>query len=161
VVQGFPCKKRLADILTHDINEWIAHSLKHPGERTGEPVLPARPTLNSTGEASSTPPRPLVVLLLDPIAKVFDGVANLVFDGTDTFTKVTGRFVRDPFVVKCGVVRQIPDTLLDFALDRLGLAGNLILVQHGTFLPRGKRTCSFHCKPAATDHGWDALLPGK
>lgn len=33
--------KRLSDILTHDINEWIARNLKQASSRTGKPVSPA------------------------------------------------------------------------------------------------------------------------
>lgn len=33
--------KRLSDILTHDINEWIARNLKQDSTRTGKPVSPA------------------------------------------------------------------------------------------------------------------------
>lgn len=33
--------KRLSDILTHDINEWIVRSLKQPSTSTGKPVSPA------------------------------------------------------------------------------------------------------------------------
>lgn len=33
--------KRLADVVTHDINEWISRSLSQPSVRTGEPVSPA------------------------------------------------------------------------------------------------------------------------
>lgn len=34
-------KRKLSEIITHDVNEWISRSLKQPSSRTGKPVRPA------------------------------------------------------------------------------------------------------------------------
>jgi hypothetical protein len=81
--------------------------------------------MRGQGRLLASPP---VILALQLLAYVFDGLSDLAATASKSFLDVAGRFVGDPFVMKALVVGQITCGLLDLALDLLGFAIDLVFV---------------------------------
>src|SRR6185312_4890092 len=78
------------------------------------------------GRAASQPCP--VILALQLLTNILNGFAHSAAAASEPFLDVSGRFVSDPLVMKAFVVSQIACGLLNFSLQLLGLAIDLVFV---------------------------------
>src|SRR3954465_7074091 len=69
-----------------------------------------------------------VILALQLLTDILNGFAHSATPASETFLDISARFVGDPLVMKAFVVGQIACGLLNFALQLLGLAIDLVFV---------------------------------
>src|SRR3954464_11572623 len=69
-----------------------------------------------------------VILALQLLTDILNGFAPSATPASETFLDISARFVGDPLVMKAFVVGQIACGLLNFALQLLGLAIDLVFV---------------------------------